>query len=64
MKQKKDTICPTCQGSKVLAGTCECNMEWRGTQNGDNWEDCQCTPDIECSTCQGTGQVEIKEDSA
>ncbi len=53
-KEDKDT-CPTCRGSRIIAGTCECDMEWRGNQDSDNWEDCQCTPDIECTTCHGSG---------
>ena len=60
MTQEKNVTCPSCQGKKILSGTCECNMEWRGTQKGDDWEDCQCTPDIECSNCHGTGYVGTK----
>lgn len=51
-------ICSTCQGKKVIKGICECAMEWRGTQKENEWEDCQCTPELECPTCQGTGFVE------
>lgn len=58
MVEKNISVCPICQGKKVIAGNCECNMEWRGTQDGDEWEDCQCTPAQECSACSGTGQVE------
>lgn len=57
MEEKKEKTCPTCQGAKVLKGTCECNVEWRGTNSEDGWDDCQCTPDQQCSTCQGTGVV-------
>jgi len=61
MTQEKNKVtCTTCQGNKVIPGTCECNMEWRGTQNGENWEDCQCTPEVECSRCHGTGYVEVE----
>lgn len=35
-------------------------MEWRGNKSADGWDDCQCTPDQECSTCYGTGFVESK----
>ena len=58
MTQENKTTCPMCAGKKVIAGKCECAMEWRGTQNGDNWEDCQCTPEVECPTCHGTGYIE------
>lgn len=53
--------CPVCQGKKSIPGECICDMEWRGTQKGDNWEDCQCTPDKECIQCSGTGYVETVE---
>jgi hypothetical protein len=58
MTQETKKVCPTCQGKKVIEGVCECNMEWRGTQKGDEWEDCQCTPEQECATCSGTGFVD------
>lgn len=58
MTDENKTVCPACQGKKVIAGTCECNMEWRGTQGQDNWQDCQCTPEVQCPTCQGTGYVD------
>ncbi|MEN8135988.1 MAG: ankyrin [Thermodesulfobacteriota bacterium] len=51
-------ICPTCEGKKVVEGVCECNMEWRGTQQGDDWQDCQCTPELPCKACSGTGFVD------
>ncbi len=54
MTEEKKT-CPTCQGKKVIAGICECSSEWRGTQADDEWQDCQCTPELECPTCHGTG---------
>ncbi|MEW6518848.1 MAG: ankyrin [Thermodesulfobacteriota bacterium] len=58
MTQEKNTsICPTCAGEKVITGTCTCDMEWRGTQEDDNWEDCQCTPEVQCPTCHGTGVI-------
>jgi len=58
MTQQTKKVCPTCQGKKVISGICECSMEWRGTQKGDEWEDCQCTPEQECQTCSGTGFVD------
>lgn len=57
MTQENTSICPTCAGKKVIPGRCECSMEWRGTQKGDNWEDCQCTPEVRCPTCHGTGFI-------
>ena len=59
MAQKNMKICPICQGEKVVEGVCECAMEWRGTQKGDDWEDCQCTPEQQCTACQGTGFVQF-----
>ena len=50
--------CPQCKGNKTIEGTCECNMEWRGTQMDDTWEDCRCTPDIKCPTCGGKGYLD------
>jgi hypothetical protein len=58
MSQENKKICPTCQGKKVVQGTCECDVEWRGTQRGDEWEDCQCTPEVVCPVCHGKGFVE------
>ncbi|MFH1153903.1 MAG: ankyrin [Pseudomonadota bacterium] len=57
MPEKSKKICPTCNGKKVVDGTCECNAEWRGTQNGDTVDDCQCSPETKCPTCSGTGFV-------
>lgn len=62
MEQKTKETCPTCQGKKVIEGDCVCSMEWRGTQTEDGWDDCQCTPDLECSTCHGTGVLNTKDD--
>ena len=49
--------CPECNGEKKIAGTCTCDMEWRGTQKDDEWSDCQCTDEEICPVCQGTGYV-------
>ena len=58
MTESNKKVCPVCQGKKVVPGTCECNSEWRGSQVGDEWSDCQCVPEQECPTCNGTGYVE------
>jgi hypothetical protein len=50
-------VCPECNGEKKIAGTCVCDSEWRGTQKGDEWSDCQCTEEEICPVCQGTGYV-------
>jgi hypothetical protein len=52
-----ERICPLCKGEKTVAGTCTCDMEWRGTQLGEEWNDCKCTPDEKCPNCNGTGVV-------
>ncbi len=57
MAEKAKKVCPQCLGKKVVPGVCNCASEWRGTQRGDEWEDCQCTPEQECPTCQGTGYL-------
>ena len=53
--------CPACQGTTIIKGECVCDMEWRGTQKDDDWDDCQCTPDQMCKTCFGKGFVEEDE---
>jgi len=55
-KSKKE--CPECHGKKVITGECSCDMEWQGTQIGDEYEDCMCAPEQECPLCNGTGYVE------
>ena len=50
--------CPECKGNKIVPGTCECNMEWRGTQSEEGWDDCQCNKDEECPMCHGKGYVD------
>ncbi|HBI16080.1 MAG TPA: ankyrin [Desulfobulbaceae bacterium] len=57
MSQDQKKVCPTCNGAKEIAGSCECSSEWRGSQVGEEWQDCQCTPTIPCPTCNGTGFV-------
>ena len=57
MTAESKKICPACQGKKVIPGECICDTEWRGTQKEDAWEDCQCTPDKDCTMCSGTGYV-------
>ncbi|MBU0729205.1 MAG: ankyrin [Proteobacteria bacterium] len=57
MAESNMVVCPACRGEKIIHGVCECSTEWRGTQKGDDWEDCQCTPEQECKTCKGTGKV-------
>lgn len=47
--------CPTCNGQKTIPGVCTCDTEWRGNQQGDKWDDCQCTPAQVCPLCHGTG---------
>jgi hypothetical protein len=51
-------VCPECNGEKVIQGTCECNSEWRGSKVGEEWNDCQCVPQVVCPVCKGTGFVE------
>ena len=58
MTEEGKKQCSICNGKKVVGGVCECSTEWRGTQQGDEWEDCQCTPEEECPACQGTGYVD------
>lgn len=53
-----DKICPTCKGNKIIPGNCECNSEWRGTDQDDGFQDCQCEPDTECPDCTGKGYIE------
>ncbi len=50
-------ICPECKGKKVIAGACECNMEWRGTEVNGEWNDCQCNEEEGCPICHGEGYV-------
>ncbi len=61
MSQEKSMVCPVCQGKKVVKGTCECDAEWRGSQLGDAWEECRCSPEEKCYACKGTGLIEVDE---
>ena len=58
MGQNEQQLCPECKGKKVIPGTCTCDMEWRGTQQGEDWEDCQCTQDELCPVCKGKGYID------
>lgn len=58
MSDTEKKVCPECNGEKVIRGTCECSSEWRGTMAGDEWNDCQCVPQVICPVCKGTGFVE------
>ncbi len=61
MSTGEKKVCPTCQGTKIIAGVCEGSSEWSGAAGGDDFvDDMQCTPDQECPTCKGTG-YEIQE---
>jgi hypothetical protein len=55
---KSKTKCTRCNGSKIIEGHCECNMEWRSSGDDDNLGDCICDPDLECPVCNGTGFLE------
>lgn len=55
MSEEQKEKCPTCQGSKKIAGVCESNGEWQGSGDDDG---VICTPDQECPTCKGTGYVD------
>ena len=39
MAAENKKICPECNGEKKIAGTCVCDMEWRGSQKDDEWLD-------------------------
>ncbi|MCF6247601.1 MAG: ankyrin [Desulfobacula sp.] len=53
-----EKTCPKCKGKKIIVGNCECNPEWRSSDGGDQYDDCQCEPDIDCPQCQGKGYIE------
>lgn len=56
-EKKGKKICPVCGGKKTVQGVCTCDMEWRGNTVGDVIEDCQCTPEVTCAECNGTGFI-------
>lgn len=58
MNEKEKKICPECKGKKVIPGKCNCDMEWRGNQLDDEWNDCKCSREEECPICHGTGYVD------
>lgn len=58
MEEQKNKVCPECHGRKVISGQCTCDMEWRGTQRDQEWDDCQCSREEQCPICQGKGYVE------
>ncbi len=49
------SVCPTCQGKKVIEGVCETSGEWQGSKDEAGQV---CTPDNECPTCKGTGFID------
>ena len=57
MTGENKKICPECNGKKNIPGTCVCDMEWRGSQKEDEWDDCQCSEEEICPACLGTGSV-------
>jgi len=59
-QQKTTRECPECHGRKTIPGACVCDSEWRGTQDGDDWNECQCEAEQPCPTCKGTGVITIE----
>lgn len=57
MSTSDSNVCPKCKGEKVIPGECICDVEWRGTQSGDDWDDCICAREQECPICRGTGHI-------
>ncbi len=56
MTTEQKTVCPTCQGKKIIEGVCETSSEWGGGQ--DDGDGMHCTPDQVCPTCNGKGYEE------
>lgn len=50
-------VCPVCNGSGIVVGNCECNPEWRQTDEDGAVDDCICEPDKKCENCGGTGYI-------
>ena len=62
MVLKGGKVCPECLGKKIVPGNCVCDAEWKGTQNGEEWTECQCSKEEECPICLGTGYVNEDEE--
>ncbi|PIE57813.1 MAG: ankyrin [Desulfobulbus propionicus] len=54
-QEENKTVCPTCQGKKIIDGVCETSGEWQGSNSDDGQI---CTPDQDCPTCKGKGYIE------
>lgn len=52
-----EKVCPTCKGTKVIPGNCECHPEWRTADGDGSYDDCHCEPDQPCPDCNGTGKA-------
>ena len=57
MTDDTNTICPECKGEKKIPGTCVCDMEWRGSQEDEDWVDCHCIEEEICPLCHGSGYI-------
>ena len=57
MTDDTNTICPECKGEKKIPGTCVCDMEWRGSQEDEDWVDYHCIEEEVCPLCHGSGYV-------
>jgi RecJ-like exonuclease len=55
-------VCPECKGKGKVAGQCVCDSEWRGSQQGEEWQDCACARDETCPLCRGKGVVDEASD--
>jgi hypothetical protein len=56
----ENQTCPSCDGSKIISGECECSSEWRTLDDDNVLNDCVCGPDTACLTCEGTGYIATK----
>jgi hypothetical protein len=43
-KKEKKRVMPK-KNDKPRKETCVCNMEWRSSREGEEWNDCICTPE-------------------